>query len=322
MPLSAQQIIALQAIPGVGRKTILKIGASVRKAPSLEDLFEIVKSKGVKVNNPDGAKEIIRLDHFKSAMEKAELVIKQSEEKDIKCISYYDNSFPQSLRDTKDESGKKSEPPVLLYCKGDISVMNTPCLAIIGTRNPTSEAIRAGRYVSEEFAKKGFTIVSGLALGCDSLAHEGALNCNARTAAFLAHGLDTVYPDKNVHLAERILKNGGLLMAEYPVGTPVSKYNLVDRDRLQAGLALATIVIQTGEKGGTMHAAKATANSGKPLYVIKFSDEETDMLEETKGNHLLFRNYGAKFIRGASNFDEIANSILSRKKAMVQNSLL
>ena len=155
-----------------------------------------------------------------------------------------------------------------------------------------------------------------MAEGCDTIAHRGALNAGGKTIAFLGHGLDSVYPPSNKDLAEEILLNGGLLLSEYDVGTPVTKYNLVARDRLQSGLALATLVIQTSVNGGTMHAARVCLNSGKPLFVVKYSDKETDSAEQTQGNHELAKEAGAAYIKGTDDLDVIADMILNSGTSM------
>jgi DNA processing protein len=181
-------------------------------------------------------------------------------------------------------------------------------LAIIGTREITSGGEKAGLYLAKEFAKRGLCIVSGLAIGCDTCGHRGALAVGGKTVAFLAHGLDTIYPPENEGLAKEIVEKGGLLVSEYPAGTPINRHFLVARDRLQAGLAKATLVIQTGVSGGTMHASNTTLEAGKTLYVVSFSDDETRNNEKTKGNEFLAKK-GAKYIKGDDDLDKIADEI-------------
>lgn len=128
-------------------------------------------------------------------------------------------------------------------------------------------------------------IVSGLALGCDTAAHEGALKVGGATTAFLGGGLDEIYPQENEGLARRIVERGGLLLSEYPVGTQGNKYTLVARDRLQAGLAAATLVVQCSRHSGTMHASKATLSAGKPLLVVEYKSWVDP--SKTEGNEYL-----------------------------------
>ena len=140
------------------------------------------------------------------------------------------------------------------------------------------------------------------------------MNVNGKTTAILANGLDnkSIYPPENRDLAEDIVKNGGVLLSEYPINTSVNRYSLVARDRLQSGLAQATLVIQTGKAGGTMHAAKATLAANKPLYVMRFKKEETNKHDKCLGNEALHEQ-GAIYLKGNDNIDEISHSIKNRK---------
>ena len=221
--------------------------------------------------------------------------------------------MPTFIRKTLNEKGKLA-PLLILWYRGDFSITQLPGFAVIGTREATPEGIAGGTYLAGEFAKRGFNNVSGLAIGCDTCGHNGALKVSGKTTAILANGLDhkSIYPPENQDLAEEIVENGGLLISEYRIGTPVNRYNLVARDRLQSGLSLATLVVQTGEHGGTMHAATATLKAGKPLYTMLFKNDATNQHEKCLGNALLVKQ-GAKFIKGDANFDEISNSIRNWK---------
>ena len=317
MALTTSQILALQTFKGVGPKSILKVGNSISGIVSTSDLLGALAKCSVKKKNPDGAgKAPITATDLDAALKTAQEIIHRAKTNQIGIISYYEQDFPSSLRHIKSKDDKTEEPAILLFYKGDLNVLKCPGLAVICTRNNTANAQKAGLYLSTEFARRGFCIVSGLAEGCDTIAHRGALNAGGKTIAFLGHGLDSVYPLSNKELAEEILLKGGLLLSEYDVGTPVTKYNLVARDRLQSGLALATLVIQTSVNGGTMHATRVCLNSGKPLFVVKYSDEETDRAEQTQGNHKLAKEAGAAYIKGTDDLDAISNKILNSGTSM------
>lgn len=110
------------------------------------------------------------------------------EQEGVGIISYYDNDFPKTLRDCTDETGKLN-PPIILYYRGNVKVLEKPGVAVIGTREPTMNGIQAGKYFSSEFAKRGYNIVSGLAIGCDAAGHQGALEVGGVTTAFWLMGL-------------------------------------------------------------------------------------------------------------------------------------
>lgn len=315
--ISTIQILTLSNIKGVGIKSIQKVGnylfdcgKIIENMSEFANLLSVLKIK--KKNSSTKGTSLITVEDLEEAENIAIKIKSASEREGIGIISYYENNFPQILKNTIDEDGKLA-PPLLLFYKGDISIINMPCIAVIGTREITPNGEKAGMYISREFAKRGFCIVSGLAIGCDTVGHKGALEVGGKTIAFLAHGLDSIYPSQNKELAEEILLKGGLLLSEYPIGIEVNRYNLVARDRLQAGLSMATIIIQTGEKGGTMHAANTTLIAGKPLYTIYYQDQETREHEKTKGNALLVSK-GAKYLKGSDNFDEIADIIKNIKR--------
>ncbi len=316
MALTKEQILTLTClkevdVKGVGPQKIFAIGTAIDDRgldiKSYEDLAELMK--GMK----EAAIKKVTLSNLNDAYQIAQRIIEASKQANIGLVGFYDEEFPDVLRKTVNEDGKL-DPPMLLWYRGDFSITKLPGFAVIGTREATPEGIAGGTYLSGEFAKRGFNIVSGLAIGCDTCGHKGALKVGGKTTAILANGLDhnSIYPPENQDLAEEIVENGGLLISEYRLGTPVNRYSLVARDRLQSGLSLATLVVQTGEHGGTMHAATATLQAGKPLYTILFKDDTTNQHKKCLGNALLVKQ-GAKYIKGNDDFDEISDSVKNWK---------
>lgn len=312
MALNKEQILTLTCLKdvgcsGFGYQKVMTLGNHMQDndlvVDSYEELYEIIK--GIK----GSAFQKVTLDYLSDANKIAKKVVDESERLGIGYVALYDEDYPELLRNTINEEGKL-EPPLLIWYRGDLSITKMPGLAVIGTREPTSEGIAGGQYLASEFAKIGFNIISGLAIGCDTCGHKGALKVGGKTTAILANGLDhnSIYPPDNQDLAEEIVEKGGLLLSEYRIGSPVSRFTLVARDRLQSGLAKATLVIQTGENGGTMHAATATLQARKPLYTVLFKDDATNKQEKCLGNALLVKK-GAKYIKGSDNIAEISDSI-------------
>jgi len=316
MALSKEQILTLTClkevgVKGVGPQKIFAIGAAIDdrelEINSYEDLANLMSNMKEKAINK------VSLANLNDAYKVAQKIVEASSQSNIGLVGYYDNEFPDVLRKTVNEDGKL-DPPLLLWYRGDFSITQLPGFAVIGTREATPEGVAGGTYLAGEFAKRGFNIVSGLAVGCDTCGHKGALKVGGKTTAILANGLDhnSIYPPENQDLAEEIVQNGGLLISEYRIGTPVNRFNLVARDRLQSGLSLATLVVQTGEHGGTMHAATATLQAKKPLYTIYFKNEDTRQHEKSLGNALLERQ-GATYIKGDDNIDEISDKVKNWK---------
>ena len=305
--LTTKQLLTLMQLQKCGRKTALKIadcaeglniGNAHEMAEVLRDLRECGRVKRIPVYS---------VSEVKKAEQIAEDIFEKSDKAGISVVGYYDPLFPKTLRNLVTEEGK-TDPPAVLYYKGDISVTEKPSVSIIGTRDATAEGVCAGEVFGQRFAERGFNVVSGLALGCDSAGHRGALKGNGVTTAFLAHGLDSVFPIENTELAHSILYNGGLLLSEYPVGEDVVPNRFIERDRLQAGLAQATLVIQTGEYGGSMHAANATLAAGKPLFVVKYKSDMLMFSDKVRGN-ICLADRGATYLT-ADNADRVIETIL------------
>lgn len=288
MRISPKNIIHLQTLKGYGNVAVRAVITEMAKLATIDDngLYELlehmVMQKKLKTKVPSW-------DEFAKAGEHAENVIEFSSSLGISMLTCYDDKFPMLFSTTVNADGR-SNVPLLIHYRGNIDVCDRSGLAVIGTREPTPSGMQASEYFAAEFASKGINIISGLALGCDTAAHRGALKVGGSTTAILAGGLDSVYPKENLSLSERILESGGLLMSENPIGTTTNKYNLVSRDRLQAGLANATLVIQTSINGGTMHAAKSTLASRKPLWVVEYKDTSDAKIQ---GN-LLLKEMGAE----------------------------
>lgn len=312
MALNKEILLTLKSLKGIGNKKILKLGNYLKEntVDNIAELIPVMESLKIVKNGSLSKEELM------SAQNQASAIIDIHTRAGIGITTYYDEDFPEMLRNTLNEEGKL-EPPIVLFYKGDLSVAKLPGLAVIGTRAITDFGEKAGMFLSMEFAKRGICIVSGLAIGCDTVGHLGALNVHGKTIAFLAHGLDSIYPSENKELAQRIVDNGGLLLSEYPIGTEVNRYNLVARDRLQAGMSKASLVIQTGVHGGTMHAANTTLMAHKPLYVVKFQHPEQNGHEKSLGNDLLVKK-GAIYISGNDDFEVISQKI---KNSTTKNTL-
>jgi DNA processing protein len=173
------------------------------------------------------------LTEFLAAENKAKEILQQCQKNNIQLIGYFDTAFPDSLKNIE-------QPPVLLFIKGDASLLlSQMSLAVIGTREPSMRGLKTATKISERLAKAGYVIISGLAVGCDTAAHRGCILGEGKTIAILAHGLDSVYPTQNISLAKEIIEKGGCLISEYPPGTKANPSYFIKRDRLQSGLSKA-----------------------------------------------------------------------------------
>lgn len=215
-------------------------------------------------------------------------------------ITLGDARYPQSLLDTED-------PPLLMYLMGAARLVaqnpfpTARCLAVVGSRNPTAQGADNARLFSRALRGAGFTIVSGLALGVDAAAHEGALDVSSdpfaeatpATIAVVGTGLDRVYPRKNLDLAHRIAAHG-VLVSEYPLGTPPLAANFPKRNRIISGLSQGTLVVEAALASGSLITARMAAEQGREVFAIPGSIHAP----QSRGCHALIRQ-GAKLVESA-----------------------
>ena len=234
---NAELIITLTLIKGLGRKTINKIiRQGVLNSLETSETIDYLNNINLKI------KGIITKDELKYANEVAKRTIEICDREDIKISTLLDEDFPQKLKNIDDN-------PVIIYSKGDYNNLNDKGVAIIGSRNPSLHGVNVSYKISSILSQKNYTIVSGLANGCDTFAHLGSLDTYGKTIAVMPCGLDMVYPNNNCDLFKRIINNNGCVISEYPPSQAVSKYRLIERDRLQSALSEGIIVIETTENG-------------------------------------------------------------------------
>jgi DNA processing protein len=179
----------------------------------------------------------------------------------IEVTTVLDKNFPKNLKGL-------DGAPLLLYYKGSLDCLKANCVAIVGTRKMTAYGREVTQKFSSELANFGITIISGLAYGVDTAAHKGCLSVGGKTAAVLGNGLDTIYPTENTGLANEIIKTGGAVISEFPLGYPSLPVNFAIRNRIVSGLSDAVIVVEGAEKSGTLLTATHAAEQGKTVFAI------------------------------------------------------
>ncbi|HYQ72576.1 MAG TPA: DNA-processing protein DprA [Gammaproteobacteria bacterium] len=198
-----------------------------------------------------------------------------------------------------------SDPPPLLYLHGNAEILQEPQLAVVGSRNPTA----AGRQSAIDFARHlsaaGLVITSGLALGIDAAAHEGALDAGAPTVAVMGTGLDRVYPACNRELA-RAIPVAGLLVSEFPPGTPPKAENFPRRNRIISGLSLGILVVEAAIRSGSLISARFALEQGREVFAIPGSIHNP----LARGCHHLIRQ-GAKLVETAQDIMEELGTLAS-----------
>ena len=186
--------------------------------------------------------------------------LRDYEKDNVELITFNNENYPYILKET-------STPPLCLYCKGDVRLLNSFCFGVVGTRKPSDYGIVVAKQYCKELANNGITIVSGLATGIDGVAHKTALEEKGKTIAVLAGGLNNIYPLTNLSLAKSIEENG-LLISEYPPNTKPLSYYFPVRNRIIAGLSKGILVPEMGEKSGSMHTVNYALEFNRDVFVV------------------------------------------------------
>lgn len=216
-----------------------------------------------------------------------------AEAADRHWLALGDPEYPDALLQTAD-------PPLLLYLQGRVDLLRTRCIAIVGSRNPTAQGADNARGFAETLGQAGYTIVSGMALGIDAAAHLGALAAGSGTIAVVGTGLDRVYPRGNRDLAHRIVESG-LIVSEFPFGTPPLQPNFPQRNRIIAGLSLGTLVVEAALQSGSLITAAQAADANREVFAIPGSIHSP----QARGCHALIKQ-GAKLVESAQDvLDEL-----------------
>ena len=198
-----------------------------------------------------------------------------------------------------------NKKPICLYYIGNIDIMNhEKNIAIIGSRNCFDYARQLAFEAGKMAAKNNLTVVNGLAVGCDTAALLGALDCNGRCVVILPGGLNQIYPKQNEKLAERIVNAGGCLISEYPPDAKPKKYTFVERDKIQSSISQGVLVIETTSDGGTMHTANAAVHQAKRLAVYASA-----LLKNATGNQLLEEQHKASVIQNSQMLEKFMMSL-------------
>lgn len=250
-------VIALLKCKGIGNVKILNYILKYNK-----NINDISNNLSDLINSDD-------LKLFDNYVNEAENEIINNRKNGINIISILNDNYPVKLLLIKD-------PVLYLYYKGNISLINNTSIAIIGSRNTNREDELLTREVAQKISSLGITIVSGLAIGIDTNAHIGSYNEKGKTIAVLPLGLNNIVPNINKNIADYILNNGGLIVSEYSFDVEPTKYTFVKRDRIQAAISDAVIVIKADEKSGTMNAVKTAQSSNK--YVTQYNGNKNKLI--------------------------------------------
>jgi DNA processing protein len=251
---NAAGLLTLMALRGVGPATAERLAETF---VTFDALLHAEPIKLRAVVSAAVAQTLVQNAILTDARLQADCVLDKASRLGVKVVSVFDKDYPAALRTIPDR-------PTVIYIKGRAPMERS--VACIGTREPSEFGITVTERLVEKLVASSWGIVSGLAVGVDTLSHTAALRYGGRTIAVMAGGLDGIYPKQNAKLADEIIERDGALISEQPFGVPPAPRNLVQRDRLQSGLSVATFVMQTDIKGGSMHTVRFTLMQGRLLF--------------------------------------------------------
>ena len=287
-------LIALNQIEKIGDRRIYEL---IKHYESVENIFED-KEKNLKELIEKKFKFKINDFNKNEILDKAENIIKKSEEHEIKILSLFDKEYPFNLKQI-------DNPPYILYYKGDLKKLRRNSISIVGTRNPTNESKKYAFDISSKLSALNITVVSGMAKGIDKEAHLGAISSLVNTAAVLGNGIDIVYPSENVKVYNKLIENG-IVVSEFEVGRKPDRMNFPRRNRIISGLSYATIMVEASSKSGALITVDYALNQGREVYIAPYDEK----LKEYFGNHKLYKE-GAKIIYYITDILEDFYSIFS-----------
>ena len=286
----------------------IKLRALIDYFGSVKNVYNAKEKDLVLVIGPILAKKFI---HFKNIFDPVKRLA-QLNEKHVSIICWGDKKYPSLLKNI-------SDPPICLYIKGNINNFNFDNLTIgiVGTRTPTIYGIQIAKKFSRELTKAGFTVVSGLALGVDAVAHFECLYSSGKTIAVLGCGVNIIYPADNRNLYYEIIEKDGLIISEFPPEQLVLKGLFISRNRIISGLSKGVIIIEGGEHSGALITAKYAAEQGRDVFAPP-SPINSNM---SRAPNILLKE-GAKLITSVNDiFEEFNLKITPAKKEDVLKDL-
>jgi len=294
-----QAFLILNALPNIGPITTNRLLAEFGGDPRA-----IFSTGSRRLGSVKGVGPVISStlagwrEHFDLAKEEEKIVKTGAE-----FITTRDPGYPPLLKEIHD-------PPIGLYRKGGYA-FGHPCLAIVGSRQTTLYGQSVAKKLGAELAKLGFCVVSGLARGIDTAAHEGALSAGGKTAAILGNGLDIVYPPENLELFRKIAESGAVL-SEFPFGRRADKQSFAMRNRIISGMCAGIVVVESDVDGGSMITARFAGEQGRTVFVVPGRIDQPT----SRGCHQLIRD-GAVLVTGVEDILQDLNYLDGLRPAAI-----
>ncbi|MGA2262143.1 MAG: DNA-processing protein DprA [Acidobacteriota bacterium] len=250
----ARAAVEISLTPGVGTQAQDRLW---KANPRLPDLFNMSSRELASFGLPAEAAAAISSGRYRAM---AEEIIDWARREKCRLLVRGGSGYPAILNEIYD-------PPLILYCRGQVEVLDLPGLAIVGTRRPTFYGLQMAQGLAFDLGKRDLVIVSGLARGVDAAAHRGCLEAKGRTVAVLGCGIDVVYPREHRQLTQMIVESGTLL-SEFPPGTSPAPQNFPVRNRIISGMSLGTVIVEASEYSGSLITARLAMEQNREVFAV------------------------------------------------------
>lgn len=270
--------IVLNRIEGLGPVSVRRLIDCLGSPRAIleADREQLMKARGV------GEKLALKIVTQRDGIDVQE-EIEKAADYGTRIVTMQDEEYPEILKTIHD-------PPLVLYVRGRLLPQDSKAIAIVGSRATSHYGLSAADRLAYQLAQTGFTVVSGLARGTDTVAHSGALKGGGRTIAVLGGAIDCLYPPENEELAQKISKNGAVI-SEYPMGRQADRMTFPYRNRIISGLSMGVLLVESDIKGGSMHTAEAAMEQGRTVFALPGRIDTPG----ARGPHFLIKN-GAKLV--------------------------
>jgi DNA processing protein len=272
--------IALSLVPNIGANRARLL---LNKVDRPQDIFKLSESDILKIPGIGklSSKSLLSF----NAWDEVDHIINKSERLNCRLIIPEEDIYPNLLKEIPD-------PPLLLWVKGSVDLLNNAGIAIVGTRSPSLYGKEVTKQFTSELVEYSVTIISGLAYGIDTVAHTTAVKTGGKTIAVLGSGIDRIYPSMNINLADKIIESGGAIISEFPPGTKPDYMNFPMRNRVVSGLSLGVLVVETANEGGSMITARLALDQNREVFVIPHNLSN----KRASGCHKLLRESTGKLV--------------------------
>jgi DNA processing protein len=299
-----EALIAFNRVQGLGPVTARQI---IEALGSLVAVFETSAERLMEIPGIGSERALLLTRELKEVSAEEEL--ERASKTGVKIITWDDEGYPALLKEIAD-------PPLVLYVAGEVAALDTPGIAIVGTRHPTMYGRETAQRFAYQLAGAGYTITSGLAEGVDSEAHAGALKAKGRTIAVLGGALDCLYPKSNTTLAREIATQGGAVVSEYPFGRQPDRQTFPMRNRIVSGLSKGVLVVEAPVNSGTLITARQGMEQNRSVMVIPGRIDS----KASQGCHALLKQ-GACLVTSPEEVIEEVQDLFIGKSARISSEL-